>query len=216
MRMSTASTFFLSTIAVVPRNPISPSSGCPQRLGHPVQYMRTGRSNSIVASSSSASFLAFIFVSTIPNPQNWLPVQLTMPSITGPGLAENLVSRGSASRAGTTASGTPERMKFCSAVRRMSPSPYDSARRAISSMSSGVTRPLGTASPTQFRPACFCGLTPNRRRLSRVESSMDSPARSNATPSGMRFSTSARNASMPPMSSMHQMRRHFWRFPLAP
>ena len=49
----------------------------------------------------------------------------------------NFSSSGSLSSRATWASGTPDRMKFCSTVRRTSPSPYLSARSAMAYLAQG-------------------------------------------------------------------------------
>lgn len=63
---------------------------CPQLLGQPVQWMRTGRSNSSCSSSFWIRLWALFLVSMMATPQNWAPVQETRPLMSGPGFRENL------------------------------------------------------------------------------------------------------------------------------
>mmetsp|Transcript_38908 Transcript_38908/g.97740 ORF Transcript_38908/g.97740 Transcript_38908/m.97740 type:complete len:206 (+) Transcript_38908:271-888(+) len=78
-KIFTPSTPFPSSLAAAPISPMSPTCACPHELGHPVQFKRTILGMSSCFSSSAATWMARFFVSTIPKPQNWEPVQDTSP-----------------------------------------------------------------------------------------------------------------------------------------
>mmetsp|Transcript_9949 Transcript_9949/g.27208 ORF Transcript_9949/g.27208 Transcript_9949/m.27208 type:complete len:215 (-) Transcript_9949:406-1050(-) len=159
----------ISFLAGPPMIPMSATWTCPQLFGHPVQWMRIGRSTVTRSSSFLERASAFPLVSINASPQNWAPVQdTTLPSMK-PGdadMRDPLPSTGSASISLTLPSSTLGKIRFCSTVMRISPAEYLSARSARSRHSVWLRRPAGTWTPTRTLPSCFCGCTPNNSRRS--------------------------------------------------
>mmetsp|Transcript_39819 Transcript_39819/g.100995 ORF Transcript_39819/g.100995 Transcript_39819/m.100995 type:complete len:350 (+) Transcript_39819:258-1307(+) len=207
-KIFTPSTPFPSSLAAAPISPMSPTCACPHELGHPVQFKRTILGMSSCFSSSAATWMARFFVSTIPKPQNWEPVQDTSPREMLPGLLGNFAHMGSARKASTSASLTSVKMMFWSTVRRILPPLYFSARSATSRQSWALMRPAGTHRPTQFRPSCRCLCTPSRSRRSQWSPYSSGTASAMVTP--IFFSISSLSLGTP-QSSRKYIMRVFWR-----
>ena len=67
--------------------------------------------------------MALFLVSASPKPQNWDPVQVTMPRVSVPASSLKRWNSGSARMAPSLASGTLTKRRFSSHVRRTVPSP---------------------------------------------------------------------------------------------
>ena len=107
------------------------------------------------------------------------------------------------SRLQRSSSATPEISRFCQTVRRISPSPNVCARSARPRICSGDSRPSFSATPTQFRPLCFCGCTPIWASLSKVGRGAIASAGTRCSGWPSFSSTAFRNFSKPQASSTY-------------